>query len=624
MGRSELCWYACAPLVLGRGRQAHSSVPPASASALTGIRDPFFLPPPFFVFARGDFDTIIPGSVLQGSRRSPAQWQRFHDNEVLRKSLLRSIECERGISCRENGQPCKRLDVVTASSKQWKASCRNAASTPRVAPKAKRAPSSNAKVKATSAVSAVHKRPKPILRLNVSAPRQFRFIPRLDPPPLGEPRCGMPPQERRLACESWCAASPLASFVSTLAAKGLGCWDTAAVPPRPKQRLRLFFTGFNGLADSLTGAVSALYIAALAGAEFHMRFSADPSEARFDWAYDANCFDALSLSLTEWPSSNASNSTTRLSFSFEKDLEHGAPAGMLDVISRGDVRSLWAGKATLMVHTHTGLVNYLLRNPLYAKRLAAAGVTLRNAFAEGYHFLLRPRAAALARYSEAIIALTTGAHFGSIGVHIRVGDLYAFSRSTQSTPGRGNLGVSNASAFFLCAQQAAAGLVRARGFSDDVSDSSAAVRWLVLSDSALLRAEAARHLRFAADIVPLPHNVELAHSRSNRGKPIPGNMGADRSYIAVAGSDCDSFLDGAMEHWLFGLADVYILTQHSGYGRTAALLHDTGGPVFWLPKLPERRRRPVNCDIDESGSAVEGSPNVALLDDVLAARPGVR
>lgn len=583
--------------------------------AFTGIRDPYFLPPPFFLFARRDFDTIVPGGKHAGGRRSPAQWRRFGDNKRLRLSLLRGFECERGISCPVNGQLCKLLNATENGRTICHASALQAAQ--------------NATTYALAKATATPSRSTQALRLNTSTPRLFRFIPRLDPPPAGEPCCGAPLEQRRPACESWCASSPLASFVATLTAEGHGCWDAASssAPPQTQQqqrpRLRLLYTGWNGLSDSLAGAVSALYIAALAGAEFHMRFSADPSEARLEWAYDTNCVNAL-LSPEEWPDEDAIGGTTRLSFSYETSKKYGAPTGVLDAVTHGDVRSLWAGNATLMLHTHTGFVRLLLQNPLYATRLAAAGVTQRNAFPEAFHFLLRPRAAALARYSEALHALTTGSRVGSVSVHIRVGDWLAFTRNTS---GRSYVGVRNVADFFVCARQVSLGLARVRGLGDDDGDGITAVQWLLLSDSAKLRADVARHWRLAADVVPLPPNVSVMHSRARRGKRIPGNHIYD--FLSAQTADCYSFLDGAMEHWLFGLADAYVVTRKSGYGRTAALLHDSGGPIFQLPRWPmkpnqKRTSEPVNCKLDMSGSAVDESLNAAFLEDVLEEPPGLR
>ena len=421
--------------------------------------------------------------------------------------------------------------------------------------------------------------------LRAAAPQQPR---RFIPPPLSpaaaaalrsEPACGAP-APRRPACEAWCPTSPFAPFAAALSGSGRGCWDEApaaansssssssssALPPRTV----LLFTGVHGLADTLAGALSALLIAALAGAEFHMRFSDSPADPSFLWAYDPNCIDALGGGGGgAWPAAAAAalaaGAATRLAFP-----SHRVPPAVLAVARDGDVRELWGGRAVLALQTHAGLARHLLRNPRYAPRLAALGLTQHSVLAEAYHFLLRPRAAGLARFAAEVAALTTDASAVRIAIHVRTGASSddAFAALPPPPPARA---VADYAPFFHCAAEAAYELMQWGGLRRAV--------WLLLSDSPALRAGAAAAFPPGTLLARAP-GVSVRHSRTS-----------DLQVRAAENATCGSFLDAAMEHWLFGLADAHVVTAWSGYGRTGALLHVGAGarlrPLFQLPARGE-------------------------------------
>lgn len=438
------------------------------------------------------------------------------------------------------------------------------------------------------------------------------FVPPVRVPLPSEPECGAP-APRPLACEAWCTASPLAQFASVVSSDRHGCWqqpvaytprlrahdngargdvdENVDVPPRTQPasqppRLVMLYTGFNGLADTLVGAVTAFYIAALAGAEFHMRFSASANDPSFLWAFEPNCFDALN----EWAGAGVQNSAHTRTLSF--DIFH-MPSDFALIVESGDVRELWGGKTVLSLHTHVGLVHKLLRNPRYAAQLAASGLNAHNAFAEAYHFLLRPRSAGLARFRGELNALADASTV-RIGIHVRAGVHYDGSFEADAP----ELGVADFAPFFECAREVTSALAALRVGGGALE--MPRVQWLLLSDSVALRADAMR--RLPDMLIARTAGIDVRHSRtSTLTTPHADNV------------TCASFLDAAMEHWLFGLADAHVVSQWSGFGRTGALVHVDSAvskPMFQLSASEPTHASCALVDAARISEIVEHPPGV--------------
>ena len=435
---------------------------------------------------------------------------------------------------------------------------------------------------------------------------------------------------RALTCEAWCAASPLAPSAAALAparscaarplpllhalwASLLGGTAAAAPPPASAQaagaardrgpRPIVLYTGYNGLADSLAGAVSAFYIALLAGAEFHMRFSDSAQDPSFLWAFDPGCMDALSArwELAEGgsevriaPSAAGAPGPALPAQHYSFDAFH-VPPDFLATVQAGNVSALWQGRAVLSLHTHLGLVHHLMDNPLYRARLRGMGLTLHNAFAEAYHFLLRPRSLGLARYARELAAMQDASAL-RIGIHVRSG---VHHDGAFQAPAVGGEAAAPAAPpqrvpfapFFACAEevegQLAPMLRRQRAV------------WYLISDSLRLREEAAR--AWPGKVLTRTTDLTLAHTRSSL---LPS---------AAQNSTCTSFLDAAMEHWLFGLADAHVISQWSGFGRTGSLVH-VGAP----PRKPVFQVYPLNPDVVSCALARQ-----ATMGELVAHLPGI-
>ena len=405
-----------------------------------------------------------------------------------------------------------------------------------------------------------------------------------------EAPCGAPAgshSRRKPRCEDWCASSAFAPYATSLAPRS--CWqrpEDEGMTEGSSSRIMLF-TGINGLSDSLAGAVSAFYIALLSGAEFRMRFSSSPLDPSFLWAYEPNCVDVLN-DVDAWRSVDTpSVPAEALHYKFEV---YNIPEHLRETVTRGSrLSDLWKGRRVLSIETHTGFVHLLLKNPAFAPLLGRLGVTASNAFALAYNFLLRPRNFGLARYAEELAFLSgSRGHFPIIGIHVRTGVHYDGAFAPDALPAH----VNRYEQFFGCASD-----IESQWSWNVWPEGGFKPLWYLLSDSVSLREDASR--RFPGKILTRTSRVNVAHSRtSTLTTAFKNNV------------TCESFLDAAMEHWLFGLADANIVTQWSGYGRTGALVHERSEgrthlfriearPIFQISALDPTR---VSCTLRHSSS----------------------
>jgi hypothetical protein len=367
----------------------------------------------------------------------------------------------------------------------------------------------------------------------------------------------------------------------------------------------VLYTGYNGLADSLVGAVSAFYLALLAGAEFRMRFSDSPADPSFLWAFDPGCIDALSAgwTLRTLQAPSGSDGGAAAEVLLEDGGEGGAalparhysfdafhvPEAFLAAVQGGNVSALWGGARALSLHSHLGLVHHLLDNPLYRARLRGLGLTAHNAFSAAYHFLLRPRHLGLQRFAPELRALqqapgSAAAAGGlTIAIHVRSGvhhDGAFLAAGEEGDP------LQRFAPFFSCAAEVEAQLAAAAAARSGGGGGGArAVQWYLISDSLRLRQAAAR--AWPGKVLTRTSDLTLAHSRSS---VLPG---------AAVNSTCTSFLDAAMEHWLFGLADAHVISQWSGFGRTGSLVHAASPPRRPVFQVYPLSPAPVSCALDK-------------------------
>ena len=280
--------------------------------------------------------------------------------------------------------------------------------------------------------------------------------------------------------------------------------------------------GQGGLADRLTGMMTALLLAILSGRAFQL----------------------------DWPGVESAYATPRLDATGLLGAARAAPASEMrtlhwvnrdrqelhELVSRAEsLDALWPERV-LVVQSNRGFTQGLLRD---SPRAAALGLTPESAqFGCLLHFLLEPTAAALAPLAPLRDALAAAAA-PVVGVHVRTGDsTFAAERGADADAlaARGaKLYADHRFVFDFALRRAAA-----------LDAPAAAARILVLSDSAALRAHAAAALGERA--------LDAASNET------VGHVARDAGALARA----------VGEHWLYGACDEFAYSSHSGYPRTAA------------------------------------------------------
>ena len=294
-------------------------------------------------------------------------------------------------------------------------------------------------------------------------------------------------------------------------------------------RILLFDTSGNGgLADRLTGMMTALLLAVLSdralaidwpGHElaFQMPRFGDGSNAHL--VAHARATPANSMRRVEWLNKNRKQ--------------------LLQLMTSDALRKVWPERVVAL-RSNRGFTQGLVNAPSLADAVAARGLTSRNAqFGCLFNFLLRPTEAVLEPLAPLLAAMRRPDSV-TVGVHIRTGD-----------------------SAFVDEPNADADAQRARGarlfaehrfileFADGLAARLAAAyspprtaRLLLLGDSQSLRAHAAE-----------VYGEKLLLSNASVGHVA-------RQQTAL--------LSAVGEHWLYGYAHAFAYSSHSGFPRTAA------------------------------------------------------
>ena len=246
---------------------------------------------------------------------------------------------------------------------------------------------------------------------------------------------------------------------------------------------------------------------------------------------------------------------------------------------------LWPERV-LVFQSNRGFTQQLLAGRLW-DAAAERGITSENAqFGCLFNFLLRPTAEALAPYGGLADALGDGGRY-TVGLHVRTGD--ATWDAERGAAGDAALLSRGAELYAKHAFmfEYAARLVDAR------PDTTLRPALLLLGDSKALRRYAAeRH----GDILLENNNGTVGHivrqavgphrrrhscrSRATRERtrsalafpppPASPRLPAFHSRLRAPSHSQGALQSAVAEHWLYGAADVFAYSSHSGFPRTAA------------------------------------------------------
>ena len=304
--------------------------------------------------------------------------------------------------------------------------------------------------------------------------------------------------------------------------------NAAAASGRAPRILVFDTMGQGGLADRLTGLMTALLVAILTDRAIALdwpgheealrtpRFVGGANDRLLMNAKQARPADVRRL---EWINKS------------RKQLQELVTSQPLD--------ALWPERVILM-RSNRGFTQGLLTAPQLAGAVASRQLTARNAqFGCLFNFLLRPTEAALQTVSP-LLETMRAKDTVTVGVHVRTGDS-AFddeaAADDEAMRARGERLFASHKFIFEFATKLADELARAH-------DPPRAARLLLLGDSNALRSHAARVYGTRL----LQSNASVGHVARQRG-----------ALLAAVG-----------EHWLYTSSRAFAYSSHSGFPRTAA------------------------------------------------------
>ena len=279
-----------------------------------------------------------------------------------------------------------------------------------------------------------------------------------------------------------------------------------------------------GLADRLTGMMTALLLAILTDRAFQL-----------DWPQHAAVLSTPRIDVTSLLPAlgRVRPSDVRRLTWINGDRQK------LAKLTSTDLAALWPERV-LRVQSNRGFTQALLATPEHAAAVAARHLSPAGAqFGCLLNFLFEPTPATLQPHT-ALASLLGRRAEPVVGVHVRTGDGAFVGASADETAQqkaeRGRLLYEQHKFIFEYA------LRRARAHTPTA-------RLLLLSDSVALRRHAAAQL---GDAVVNPPEADLAVG-----------------HVAKGGGD-DALRSAVGEFWLFGAADEFVYSSHSGFPRLAA------------------------------------------------------
>lgn len=224
---------------------------------------------------------------------------------------------------------------------------------------------------------------------------------------------------------------------------------------------------------------------------------------------------------------------------------------------------------TVMAVLNRGKTIRIFENKYHSQQLQAYGLTPQTAFGCLVHYLFQPKPDIFTHLQEITQQVTETARDSStllIGIQIRAGDNY-LTRQDHS------IDVQQYAAFFDCAQQIEQWALPQTG--------ATTAKWFLVSDSTHLRSQAVA--RFGKDKVITAGSISVEHS-------------AKETSVCKSGS-CDVSSEGfqvaAAEWWLFSFARFHVISQYSGYGRSAAMLSFSENSIYTVPHKQQAKR--IEC-----------------------------
>lgn len=293
---------------------------------------------------------------------------------------------------------------------------------------------------------------------------------------------------------------------------------TGILPPR-----YVIFSMSSGLADCLSGVVTAFYFSLLTDRAFKI------ADKRWPLVYNRVSVDWFEERSFEYFANESNFNESKTAIIKENYVQKGKKI-LFAAFASKSLKSVHSDFTTILIRTHFGLTHKLFDNPHHYRELYAMGLRPETAYGCALSFLFEPWPSVMAPIAS-IISKLDQTDPGFIGIQIRVGD-QAFRNKTL------HVNLSSYLPFIQCAEK-----IEQIAYSNN-----SRVKWYLISDSLHVR-------RQAQQLYPHKIVTSITDALSNmRFDQKDAGMS-----LAVA------------ENWLFSSAQYFVISPRSGFGRSAAV-----------------------------------------------------
>ena len=326
--------------------------------------------------------------------------------------------------------------------------------------------------------------------------------------------------------------------------------DVVAGPSSSARLLVFDASGNGGLADRLTGLMTALLLAILSDRAIALDWSGREVALRMPRLSESG-----NTRLLKAARAAQSSDTRRVTWlnANRTALQQEVIHGMGGVESSSGIDALWPERVVYL-RSNRGFTQQLLNAPGLASLVAARRLTPASAqFGCLFNFLLRPTDAALRPVRSLMSAMrdpvdASDGRYVTVGVHVRSGD------STWSAEG------ADAATDAEAMRTRGASLYASHKFIYEYADRLSQA--LASNMSARIGSHVSARLLLLGDSSALRAHVATLHS--------PEKLLVPTGALGHVARQADALSNAVGEHWLYGHATAFVYSSHSGFPRTAA------------------------------------------------------
>lgn len=257
-----------------------------------------------------------------------------------------------------------------------------------------------------------------------------------------------------------------------------------------------------------------------------------------------------------------------------------------DRLLRGNLNELMGSDAqTTLIAINRGKTIRMFENQNHVEQLKAMGLTPETAFGCMVNFLLKPKPdvflPVIAQLETLGAASAVDSKVLKIGIQIRTGD------HSMAQPDR-KVDVSEYSAYFDCAAQIEALMMQPKEGSTTAPYTSAI--WFLVSDIKSLRESAVG--KYGANKVLTSTDVHIEHS-SKEASVCAKQGGCAESAVSHKG-----FSTAVAEWWMLSMADAFVISRYSGFGRSAAMHSLRTKAIYTV--MNGKERASITCNVQSA------------------------